>query len=309
MLILIAAFTFGAVALLILGITIKSEREIIQERLQRHTQFEDTGIDIVQEEMSKPFNQRVMQPFLRNLAGFVNSLTPSGTVQTYDDKLETAGRPWGLGGLEFVGLKVLSVAAFAIAGIALVNYVDLSRLLEIAVLGLTILIGLIFPDFNLQGAINTRQNRIRKVLPDTLDMLLVSVEAGLGLDGAMQKVIEKMRNPLSDELYRALLEIQVGKVRADALRDAAKRTRVPELSSFVTTITQADQLGVSIANVLRVQSETMRNQRSQRARELAAKLPVKMLFPLVFFIFPALFVVVLAPGAIRIALAFNILHK
>ncbi|MCL6630717.1 MAG: type II secretion system F family protein, partial [Armatimonadetes bacterium] len=142
-------------------------------------------------------------------------------------------------------------------------------------------------------------------LADTLDLLTVSVEAGLGLDGAMQKVVEKLKNPLSEELGRALREMQIGKLRAEALKDMASRVRVQELSSFVASICQAEQLGVSIARVLRVQGDTIRSQRSQRARETAAKLPVKMLFPLVFCIFPAIFVVIAGSGAISIWRAFS----
>ena len=158
----------------------------------------------------------------------------------------------------------------------------------------------------LQRTVSERQAGIRRVLPDTLDLLTVSVEAGLGLDGAMQKVVEKLRSPLSDEMVRALQEMRIGKLRVEALRNMAKRARVQELTTFVAAICQADQLGVSIAHVLKVQSDTLRTVRSQKAREAASKLPVKMLFPLVFCIFPALFVIILAPGVINIARAFGI---
>lgn len=136
----------------------------------------------------------------------------------------------------------------------------------------------------------------------------MSVEAGLGLDGAMQRAVEKMKGPLPSEMERALREMQIGKLRAEALRDMAQRVKVAELSSFVAAVCQAEQLGVSIAKVLRVQGETLRTQRSQRTREAAAKLPVKLLFPLIFFIFPALFVVVLAPGVIRTVKALGMWH-
>src|SRR5439155_22304528 len=137
-------------------------------------------------------------------------------------------------------------------------------------------------------------------LPDILDLLIVSVEAGLGFDDAIDKVVEKMKGPFPDELRRVLQEMQLGKKRVEALRDMAARIEVSEVSTFVAAIYQADQLGVSMARVLHVQAETMRVARSQRIREMAAKLPVKMLFPLVFFIFPAIFVIIIGPGVISI---------
>jgi tight adherence protein C len=167
-----------------------------------------------------------------------------------------------------------------------------------------LVIGLILPDFILQQIINSRQYRIRKSLPDILDLLIVSVEAGLGFDGAMQKVVDKVKGPFPEELGRVLEEMRLGKSRMAALQDMAKRIAVTEVSTFVAAIYQADQLGVSIARVLNVQADTMRLARSQRIREMAAKLPVKMLFPLVFFIFPAIFVVVIGPGVIEIMKSF-----
>jgi tight adherence protein C len=133
-----------------------------------------------------------------------------------------------------------------------------------------------------------------------LDLLIVSVEAGLGFDGAMARVVEKMKGPFPQELCRVLQEMQVGKARIPALKDMATRVQVSEVSTFVAAIYQADQLGVSMAKVLHVQADTMRVARSQRIREMAAKLPVKMLFPLVFFIFPAIFVIIIGPGVISI---------
>ena len=144
------------------------------------------------------------------------------------------------------------------------------------------------------------RGRIRKSLPDTLDLLVVSVEAGVGFDGAVAQVAAKQAGPLADELRRALQEMRLGRTRAEALRDMAVRVDVPEVSRFVAAITQADRLGAGVAEVLRTQSETARTQRMQRVREAAASLPTRMLFPLVFFVFPALFVVLLGPGLINL---------
>ncbi|MCL6520221.1 MAG: type II secretion system F family protein [Armatimonadetes bacterium] len=300
MLILISALTFGTVVLLFLGLTMKTEREIIQDRIRQHQEMDASILSSIEAELERPIKQRIIAPILLKLANLVSSFTPAGALRAIDDKLETAGRPWSLSAKEFVGLRVLSTGASIVFGSLLSNFIDAQPPIRILAFVLIVFIGIILPDYLLQRAINNRQTQIRKVLADTLDLLTVSVEAGLGLDGAMQKVTEKLHNPLSDEMTRALQEIRIGKMRMEALRDMARRVKVTELSSFVTAVCQADQLGVSIAKVLRVQGETLRTQRSQKAREAAAKLPVKMLFPLVFFIFPALFVVIAGPAFIQI---------
>jgi tight adherence protein C len=308
MVITITACVFVAVLLLVLGITMRSQREIIRDRMETHGTIAaplDTGS--VELEAELPFGQRVVLPILRSLSLIGGRLTPGGTLQVTDEKLETAGRPWGLGAREFLGLKVLSIIVLTILGIAAAKILATTVLLRFVLLALFFFIGFILPDYMLQQTINNRQSSVRKMLADTLDLLTVSVEAGLGLDGAMQKVIEKLHSPLSDEMARALQEMRVGKLRTEALRDMAHRVKVAELTIFVAAICQADQLGISIAKVLRVQGDTLRTQRAQRAREAASKLPVKMLFPLVLFIFPAIFVVILAPGAIGIGRALGII--
>lgn len=309
MLPVILALSFATVVLFIIGLTMQSEREIMVERMESHAHgMKNIKADFG--DVQTPFIDRVILPALRKLSALAVRLTPKGALKTIDQQLETAGRPWGLGALEFVGLRVLSIAVFVVLAILVSSrFGQASLLLRIALMGLMTIIGLVLPDAILNGAVANRQASIRKTLPDTLDLLTVSVEAGLGLDGAMQKVIEKLQNPLSDELRRALQEMRAGKRRAEALRDMAARVRVQELSTFVASIIQAEQLGVSIAKVLRVQSESLRVSRAIKARESATKLPVKMLFPLVLCIFPALFVVVLAPGAIQIGRALGLLAK
>jgi len=276
----------------------KSERAIIQDRMAQHSQPVvpmPSGSDL-----SRPFRERVVMPALAKLASTVGRLTPSGAIGAAEAKLNAAGRPWKLGGKEFIGLEALCIGIFVLLAFAVAKFIPVGTFGRIAMFVLIIAIGFLLPEAALANAVTTRQSAIRKALPDVLDLLLVSVEAGLGLDGAIQKVAEKLHNPLSEEMTLALQEMQLGKRRAEALRDMADRTGVPELSAFVAAIIQADQLGGGISKVLRVQSETLRNMRSIRAREAASKLPVKMLVPLVFFIFPALFVVVLSPGAVRI---------
>jgi tight adherence protein C len=161
-------------------------------------------------------------------------------------------------------------------------------------------IGFLLPEFWLGNKIKARQKVILKMIPDTLDLLTISVRAGLGFDAALAKVVEKMPGPLTDEFRRALAEVRVGKARRDALRDMIPRTNVGPLSAFIGAIIQAEQLGVSISKVLQVQSDQLRIERRQRAEEQAAKAPIKMLFPLVGCIFPSLFIVILGPALISI---------
>lgn len=308
MIFIISLCSAGTVLLFLVGVTMKSEHAIIQDRIVKHSQ--PVGMPIAGDaDMSLPLRARIILPALRALAGIALRLTPSGAVQTAESALDAAGRPWRLGGKEFIGLKVLSAGVFLLIALAMANFLSLGAFVRLALFILLVAIGLLLPDAALGNAISGRQSAIRRALPDTLDLLLVSVEAGLGLDGAIQKVVEKFDNPLSRELSLALQEMQFGKRRAEALRDMANRSRVTELSAFVAAIIQAEQLGGGIAKVLRVQSETLRTQRSIRAREAASKLPVKMLVPLVFFIFPSLFVVVLSPGVMRIFRALQVIGK
>ncbi|MDO8683067.1 MAG: type II secretion system F family protein [Armatimonadota bacterium] len=301
MLAAIVILSFSSVTLLVIGITMKTERELIRERVDRYSYTGETLAAPLHPELLGSFGDRIIRPFLRKLATIATKLTPAGHVATIDAKLERAGRPWKLGALEFIGLRVLSVCSFLALGYFAYLFMKMVQPNFALLFGIImVFVGLILPDYILQKAIEQRQTQIRKALPDTIDLLTVSVEAGVGFDGAMAKVSEKMKGPLTDELIRALDEMRLGKPRMQALRDVATRLGMLEVTTFVAALYQAEQLGVSIAKVLRVQGDTMRTRRSQRARETAAKMPVMMLFPLVFFIFPALFVVVLGPGLIQI---------
>jgi tight adherence protein C len=167
-------------------------------------------------------------------------------------------------------------------------------------------LGYFVPDITLYQAAYNRNERIRRDLPDSMDLLTISVEAGLPFDSALSQVARNTRGPLAEELFRVLQEMQIGLGRIEALRALAERTNVVELRGFVTAMVQADQFGIPIANVLRVQSRDMRVKRTQRAEEQAQKVPVKILFPLVFCILPALFIVVMGPAAI--SAYHNLLH-
>jgi tight adherence protein C len=294
----VAAFAFLTMALLAIGLMMKSERQIIRERMNQHG-LNDPAMSSVAAELNQPFRERIILPFLASISQFAARFSPSGSSHAIDEKLIMAGKPWGLGSKEYLGIRVLSVISFTIIGIVASRFTD-GGTTGMLVFGFCIAIGMYAPGSIIDHVIAGRQLIIRHVLPEMLDLLTVSVEAGLGLDGAMHKVVEKMNNPLAEEMQRALQEMRVGKMRAEAMRDMADRVQVSELTSFVAALCQADQLGGSISRVLRVQSTAIRARRMQRAREAAAKLPVKLLFPMVIFIFPAIFVVILAPGAVTI---------
>jgi len=174
---------------------------------------------------------------------------------------------------------------------------------KIAILGVFVLIGWMFPRMWLKGKLKSRQKVVIRALPDALDLITTCVEAGLGLDAALARVAEKSEGPLANELTRMLRDVAMGKLRKDALSEMSDRIGVEELSSFINSVIQAEQLGVGIAQVLRVQSDQMRTRRRQRAEKAAHEAPIKMIFPLVLFIFPAFLAVILGPAMIRISQA------
>jgi len=270
------------------------ERATVIARLEEYT--EDVNLDPVTEHLNKPFSQRVIRPLWDRLQNLGKRLSSPERKKMYQKKLVAAGMPYGLDAEGLVVLKYAFMCALALAGLFLANVT------AAAALGI---VGYLVPDIMLNAWKNERQNKILKDLPDILDMLSVSVEAGLGFDAALQRVVEKIKGPLSEEFRQALNEIKLGKPRREALKDLAARVEVDDVSTFISSLIQADQLGVSIANVLRVQADQVREKRRQRAEEKAQKAPIKILIPLVFFIFPAIFVILLGPALIQFVDAFK----
>jgi len=221
-------------------------------------------------------------------------------IARIDGKLQRAGYPGGLRGADWVGVKLLSLIGFAI----LVFLLGLLLTGEIAIALLFLVVGgavgYIAPEFWLGRKVRARSESMVLLLPDVLDLLTISVEAGLGFDAALAKVVEKMEGPLVDEFSQALAEVRMGRPRREALRDVAARADAQPVSNFVGAIVQAEQLGVPIAKVLQIQSQQLRIERRQRAEEAAAKAPVKMLFPMVGCIFPTIFIVILGPAVITV---------
>jgi len=266
------------------------------------------------------FAHRVLRPVVDRLTDQGSILMQNVKMDDIRFRLMRAGFPMGLGAREFHLLRI--ALAFSLAILFPVWVPILAQLfgynadffVTIAPFGLPIpvinlpyllatMLGALYgwkaPDIWLTMVINRRRNEIVLALPDMMDLITVSVEAGLGLHASIQRVSTRFHNPLSEEFLRSAQEVRLGRTHAEALRDMARRVDVEDLTTVVSAIVQADVLGLAIANVLRVQSERLREKRSQRARETAQKAPVKMMFPLVFFIFPALFVVILGPALIK----------
>ena len=250
-----------------------------------------------------PFNQRVLEPAKLRLAGWALRLTPKSSVDSVARKLRAAGLARRISPNGFLAAKVLTGVTGLFAGAVLGSSRGTGTALMLGLLGAGMLF--VLPDMALTFRARSRNETIRGELPDVLDLLAVSVEAGLGFDGAIQKVTEHMHGPLVDEFSLALGEMRVGESRADALRHLADRVDAPEMAAFVRAIIQADQLGISLGRILRVQAADSRHRRQAAAEEKAMKAPIKMLFPTVLFIFPAMFVVILGPAMISLLDTFS----
>lgn len=295
--------------LLIVGVAGGSSIDPVQARL---TQLRSTKAANLEElDLQQPLSERTLRPLVARFSRLGARLSSASSADSAERRLALAGNPGDLRLTDWMGLKVIvgiATGAFLFLGVALAGggLSDPVSLLERLLLGCVGFgIGYIVPEFWLGSRIRGRQKVILKAIPDTLDLLTISVRAGLGFDMALAKVVEKMPGPLSDEFRRALAEVRVGKARRDALRDIVPRTNVQPLSNFIGAIIQAEQLGVSISKVLQVQSEQLRIERRQRAEEQAARAPIKMLFPLVGCIFPSLFIVILGPAMIAIIKAMS----
>lgn len=265
-----------------------------------------TPVTLEEIELSQPFQDRVIVPMLRKLGDISTKFTPQHVLETTTKKIELAGNPGNLGAasllsLRFVGAAVLGGLLFLIFLGS--NTWTVGREILVTI-GFTVL-GFFFPQLWLQSKIDRRQKGIRKALPDALDLLTICVEAGLGFDAAMSKVGEKWDNDLSLAFARGIREIQLGKLRREALKDMAERIGLPEMTSFVAAVIQSESLGVSMARVLRIQADQMRLKRRQRAEEEAQKAPIKMLLPMGLFIFPSIMIVLLTPALMRITSAFG----
>jgi len=275
-----------------------------QMLLERLDEFSQSGeqVDLEKLEMSQPFMERVVYPIARKLGEFTVKFTPQNWLNSISRKLELGGNPGKIDPSVFLVMQL--IAAIGIGALAIVAMTVLSHGTPPSqVFMLTIggtLTGFFLPQFYLSRNVTKRQKNVRRAMPDALDLLTICVEAGLGFDAAMAKVVEKWNNQLSMAFNRVLQEIQLGKLRREALRSMSENIGISEMTSFVAAVIQSEQLGVSMAKVLRIQADQMRVRRRQLAEEEAHKAPIKMLIPMAFIIFPSLLIILLAPAAFQI---------
>ena len=262
------------------------------------------GRDLRQQELQVPFGERVLDPVVRHFVGVGRRFTPDEQFQRIRRRLDLAGNPAGWDADRVVGLKALCFLAGLAAGLLLPPVFGVSVLPTVAMVVVASLLGWFGPNLYLYQVSYDRSERVRRELPDALDLMTISVEAGLAFDAALSQVARRTTGPLAKEFFRVLQEMQIGTSRLEAMRALGERTDVSELRSFLGAMVQADEFGIPIASVLRVQAAEMRVKRSQRAEEVAQKVPVKILFPLVFCLFPSMFIVIIGPGVISIVHVF-----
>jgi tight adherence protein C len=290
--------TFWAI---VLTAVVMNLQRVDRERTQRIMGAVGTSsTNIREQDLDASFVERALLPALSSLGNIAKRLTPGDSRVRIERRLALAGSPQGWTPERVAAAKLAGAVLGGVLGVALAKIAGASGP---SFIGLGILIagfGFFIPNAILASRAEDRQEEIRKVLPDTMDLLTISVEAGLGFDAAVAQVMTNVPGVLSQEFSRMLQEMRLGVGRQDAFRNLADRTDVEELRSFILAMVQADKFGVSIANVLRAQAHELRIKRRQRAEEKAMKVPVKILFPMIFCVMPALFVVILGPGAIRI---------
>ncbi|MGE5559825.1 MAG: type II secretion system F family protein [Chloroflexota bacterium] len=273
---------------------------LVRRRLGGLRRAAPTARDIEQEELARPFSERVLRPALASAGESLSRLLPSRAAASGATRLSEAGAK--ITYAQFVAIKFLALAAVALFSLTVLLPLlpGGKRPLMAFIAAMFALLAFRVPDFWLSRAIEDRHRALQRQLPDVMDLLCISVEAGLGFDGAIQKVAEKFRDPVATEFSTYLAETRIGRPRAEALRNLARRAGIPDMRAFTAAVIQADQLGVSLTKVLRAQSESMRVKRKQRVQERAMQIPVKMLIPMAIFIFPTVFIVLLGPAVITI---------
>lgn len=290
-----------AVSLVIVGMRNRQSETSFEERLNEYiSRGEEVTLEEI--ELSQPITERILVPIIHKIGELTEKFTPQKAIEQVEIQLELAGNPPGIDPTIFWASRF--IAAIGIGGLLLfvfsIGSMDWSWGRKLLMTGIFSIIGYFMPQLLLQSKINTRQEMIRKSMPDALDLLTICVQAGLGFDAAMSRVAEKWEDALADEFSRCLREIRLGNVRRVALRNMADRIGITEMSSFVAAIIQSEQLGVSMSKVLGIQSEQMRTRRRQIAEEKAQQAPVKMLFPMALLIFPSIMIILLGPAGLQL---------
>lgn len=291
-----------AIWLVVLGLREGRRPDTLQLRLAEYAERGELA-SLEEIELSQSFMERVVYPAAQRFGEIAQRFTPQNAISQTQLLLERADAPKWL-------LPTLFLTSRFVAGITLMGLIVLvfslspnNSIFSLRSLGLTVFMGIIgffLPNLFLKRRITRRQRAILNAMPDALDLLTICVEAGLGFDSAMKKVAQKWQNELAVAFARVLQELQVGKLRREALRDMSNRLGVREMESFVAAIIQSESMGVSMAHVLRVQADAMRIKRRQRAEENAQKAPVKMLIPLAFLIFPVIMIILLGPAILQV---------
>ena len=272
----------------------------LQARLAEYIQRGDVA-SLEEIELSQPFSQRVIVPLINRIGEFSARFTPQKAIQGTARRLELAGNPWPIDAATFLAIRFILAVVLGGLLVAVVLISPPSNPNDnFMYIGGAAFAGFYLPHLMLSSRITRRQKEIRNAMPDALDLLTICVEAGLGFDAALSKVAEKWETQLSLAFARVIREVQLGKVRRDALKDMADRLGIAEMTSFVAAIIQSEQLGVSMAKVLRIQSDQMRLKRRQRAEEEAHKAPIKMLIPMGLLIFPSIIIIILTPAVMSI---------
>lgn len=302
-----------AIALVVVGSRFSRENQgdesdPVMARLAEATQRGES-VSLEDIELQQPFMERIVVPAIKKFGELSARFTPQKLLQETTIKLELAGNPGRIDASTFLATRFVGAALFGgllllISSLPTVQW-PLGRVILVVII--FSFLGFFFPQMWLQSRITRRQTEVRKAMPDALDLLTICVEAGLGFDAAMSKVSEKWENELSIMFGRCIREIQLGKTQREALRDMADRLGLPELTSFVAAVIQSQILGVSLAKVLRIQSDQMRMKRRQFAEELAHKAPVKMIIPMALLTFPAIMIILMAPAGFQISKAFSAL--
>ena len=292
-----------AVVLVVIGIR-NPYSENDMRLFERLGDFSKSGeqVDLEKLELSLPFTERVIYPLARKLGEITLRFTPQNWISRINRRLELAGRSSKVDATVFLTLQFifgLLIGGFTFTLLKLLgNNIPTGRIFLFTLV--MTLLGFYLPHFQLSSSITNRQKQVRKDMPDALDLLTICVEAGLGFDAAMARVAEKWNSPLSMAFARVIQEVQLGKLRREALHDMQDNIGISELTSFVAAIIQSEQLGVSMSKVLRVQADQMRVRRRQLAEEEAHKAPIKMLIPMAFLMFPSLLIILLAPAVLQI---------
>jgi tight adherence protein C len=287
--------TFG-VLMAVLGLRQSRQPDMIGDRLSH---FTERTMTLEELELQQPFQQRVLAPLMRAILGTLGRYGPKQSAERLRRSLQQAGNPGNLTPMQFSGIRMgLAITLLVVFGVVTFTQLDAIQAMMYTAIGAGL--GYLLPGIWLGQQIKKRKKAIIKALPDALDLLCICVEAGLSFDQAMQRLTEKWNDALSQEFRKVLSDTRLGRARRDALKDMVERCGVDDIQTFIGAIIQAEQLGVSIGRILRIQSDQMRVRRRQRAEEEAQKAPIKMLFPMVFLIFPSLFVVILGPAVPRL---------